>query len=75
MMLLDKVVMVNISRKHRMNVVNSTETELVSVTDVLDVILWYKYFMEAQRYTLESNVLCSDDNLTILRAYSGTISA
>ena len=74
-MLLDKVVMVNISRKHRMNVVNSTETELVSVTDVLDVILWYKYFMEAQRYTLESNVLCSDDNLTILRAYSGTISA
>ena len=43
---------VNIVIKHKMNVGISTESELVSIADVLDMIMWCKYFMEAQGYTI-----------------------
>ena len=43
-----------------------TEAELVSIVDVLGVIMWCKYFMEAQGYTIEANILCKDNKLTIL---------
>ena len=51
---------VNISRKHKMNFGSSTESELVSVADLLGMMLWYKYFMEAQGYTIENNILYQD---------------
>jgi hypothetical protein len=48
MMVMGKGAIVNISRKHKMNVASSTESKLVSIADVLGMILWCKYFMEAQ---------------------------
>jgi hypothetical protein len=39
MMSMGKGAMVNISRKHKMDVVSSTESELVSIVDVLGMIL------------------------------------
>ena len=48
---------VNIVRKHKINVTNSTASEMVSIVNVLVMILWCKYFMEAQRYTIESTLL------------------
>ena len=67
--------MVNIARKHKMNVGSSTESELVSIADILGMILWCKYFLEAQGYTVESNVLYQDNKLTILLAKNGRMSA
>ena len=43
--------LINISRKHKLNVGSSTESELVSIADVLGIMMWSKYFMEAQGYT------------------------
>ena len=57
MMSMGKGAIVNITIKHKMNVVSSTESELVSITNVLGMILWCKYFMEVQGYTIESTLL------------------
>ena len=48
---------VNVSRRHKLNVGSSTESELVSIADVLGVMIWCKYFMEAQGYTIDNNLL------------------
>ena len=46
MMSMGKGDTVNISRKHKLNIGSSTEAELVSITDVLGMMMWCKYFME-----------------------------
>ena len=45
------------SRKLKINVAISTESGLVSISDVLGMIMWCKYFMEAQGYKIENNIL------------------
>ena len=57
MMLMGKGAIVNMSRRHKLNVGSSTESELVSIADVLSVMIWCKYFMGAQGYTLDNNLL------------------
>ena len=54
MMSMGKGAIVNVSRRHNLNVGSSTESELVSTADVLGVMIWCKYFMEAQGYTVDS---------------------
>ena len=58
-----------------MNVGSSTHSELISIADVLGVIMWCKYFMEAQGYTNSTNVLYQDNKSTILLAKNGRMSA
>ena len=48
MLSMGKGAIVNILRKYKMNVASSTESELVSISDVLDMIMWCNYFMEYQ---------------------------
>ena len=48
MMSMGKGAIVNIPRKHKMNVDSSTELELVSIADILGMIMCCKYFMESQ---------------------------
>ena len=67
--------LINISRKHKLNVGSSTESELVSIADVLGIMMWSKYFMESQGYTIENNVLYQDNKSTILLAKNGRMSA
>ena len=57
------------------NVVSSAELELVSIVDVLGMLLWCKYFMEAQGYTIEINLLYQDNISTILLSKKGRMSA
>ena len=64
---------VNISKKHRINVDSSTESELVSIADVLGIIMWCKYFMEAQGYTIGNNILYQDNKSTIMLSNNGRI--
>ena len=70
-----KVAIVDVARKHNMNVGSSTESELVSIADVLGMILWCKYFMEAQGYPIENNTLYQENKSTILLAKNGRMSA
>ena len=46
MMSMGRGAIVNISRKHKINVGSSTESELVSIVDVLGVMMRCKYFIE-----------------------------
>ena len=75
MMSMGKSTIVNMSRKHKLNVGSSTESELVSIADVLGVMMWCKYFIEAQGYTIDNNLLYQDNKLTILLAKNGRMSA
>ena len=72
---MEKGSIVNISQKHNMNVGSLTESELVSIADVLGMLLWCKYFMEAKGYTIENNILYQDDKSTILLAKNRRMSA
>ena len=75
MLSMGKGAIVNITRKHKMNDASSTELELVSIANVLGIILWCKYFMEVQGYTIESNLLYQDNKSTILLVKNGRMSA
>ena len=74
MMSMGKGAIVNVSRRHKLNVGSSTESELVSIADVLGVMIWCKYFMEAQGYTIDNNLLYQDNKSTILLAKNGGMS-
>ena len=52
MMSLGKGAVINFSRKQKLNVRSSAEGELVGVDDALPWILWCRYFIEAQGYTV-----------------------
>ena len=75
MMFMGKGVVVNVSRKHAMNVRTSIKSKLVSIADVLGMIVWCKYFIEAQGYTIESIILYQNNNHTILLAKNSRMSA
>ena len=63
------------SRKQKLNTKSSTETELVAVDDKLPDILWMKYFLEAQGYTIEHNIIYQDNMSTMSLEKNGRISA
>jgi hypothetical protein len=65
MMSMGRGAIVNVSRKHKLNIGSSTESELVSIADVLGAMMWCKYFMEAQGYTIDNNLLYQDNKSTI----------
>ena len=75
MMSMGKGYIVNVSRKHKLNTGSSTEAELVSISDVLGMIMWCKYFMEAQGYKIENNILYQDNKSKILLAKNRKMSA
>ena len=54
--------------KQKLNVRSSCEGELVGIDDVLPSILWMRYFLESQGYTIEENILYQDNKSTILLA-------
>jgi hypothetical protein len=61
----------SISRKQKLNTRSSTEAELVGADDVAVMILWTKFFMEAQGYEIERNILYQDNKSTILLENNG----
>lgn len=63
------------SWKQKINVRSSTEGELVGIDDALPLILWCLYFMEAQGYTIEHNIVNQDNQSTLLLARNGRFSS
>ncbi len=71
MMSLGKGAVMSFSRKQKLNVRSSAEGELVGIDDALPWILWCRYFIESQGYTVEQNILYQDNKSTILLAKNG----
>lgn len=62
------------SRKQRINTKSSTETELVAVDDKLGDILWMRYFLESQGYTIDENIIYQDNMSTLSLEKNGRVS-
>ena len=75
MMAMGKGALVNIARKHKLNTGSSTEAKLVSIADVLGMMMCCDYFMKAQGYAIENNILYQDNKSTILLEKNGRTSA
>ena len=63
------------STKQRINTKSSTESELVSLDDALPLILWCLYFIEAQGYLVDKNIVYQDNMSTIRLAVNGSLSS
>ncbi len=59
------------SRRQRLNTKSSTEAELVGADDVLPQMLWTLYFLEAQGYKIDNNILYQDNKSSILLETNG----
>ena len=70
-MSLGKGAVYSTSTRKKINTKSSTEAELVGVNDIMPQLLWTKYFMEAQGYPLDDNLLYQDNQSTILLAKNG----
>eukprot|EP00956_Cyclotella_meneghiniana_P009212 scaffold12647_cov40-Cyclotella_meneghiniana.AAC.1 len=71
MMSLGRGAPISFSRKQKLNVRSSCQGELVGVDDAMPYILWARYFIEAQGYTVEQNIVFQDNKSTILLATNG----
>eukprot|EP00804_Cyclotella_cryptica_P006122 CCRYP_010732-RA/>CCRYP_010732-RA protein AED:0.20 eAED:0.22 QI:0/0/0/1/1/1/2/0/901 len=65
MMSLGNGEVMSFSQKQKLNVRSLSEGELVRINDALPWILWCRYFIEAQGYTVEQNILYQDNKSTI----------
>jgi hypothetical protein len=50
----------------KLNTKSSTEAELVGVDDVMPLVLWTCYFLEAQGYEVRENKVFQDNKSAIL---------
>jgi len=74
LMTLGKGAIASSSRKQKINTKSSTETELVAVDDKLGDILWMRYFLESQGYTIDDNIIYQDNMSTLSLEKNGRIS-
>eukprot|EP00978_Attheya_sp_CCMP212_P015133 scaffold38933_cov32-Attheya_sp.AAC.1 len=63
------------STRQKLNTKSSTEAELVGVSDAMSQILWTRYFMEAQGYGVDENVVGQDNMSTMLLENNGRASS
>jgi hypothetical protein len=63
------------STRQKLNTRSSTETELVGADDMMPQIMWTKYFMQAQGYTLKQTILYQDNRSAILLEKNGKMSS
>jgi hypothetical protein len=59
------------SKRQKLNTKSSTESELVGTDDVMPQMLWTLYFLEAQGYKIDDNVLFQDNKSSILMETNG----
>ena len=63
------------SHGKKLYVRSSTECELVGIDDAIPQIMWGKYLIKDQGYTVGHNILYQDNTLTILLATNGRSSS
>jgi hypothetical protein len=59
------------STQQKLNTKSSTEAELVGVDDVMPLILWTRYFLDAQGYGVNENTVFQDNQSAILLEKNG----
>ena len=59
------------STKQKLNTRSSTESELVGVHNIMPIILWTRYFLKAQGYKVNDNIVYQDNKSTILLENNG----
>jgi hypothetical protein len=59
------------STRQKINTKSSTEAKVVGVSDVLQQLLWTKYFLEAQGYGVSSSIVYQDNQRSILLEKKG----
>ena len=68
MMNLGKGASINHYGKHKLNTKSYTESELVGADDMLVKVLWVLYFIQAQGYTVDQNIMYQNSMTTIRSA-------
>jgi hypothetical protein len=63
------------STKQKLNTRSSTETEIVGADNFMPAIYWTRYFMKAQGYGVNDNVLFQDNKSSILLENNGKASS
>jgi len=71
MMLMGKGATYGSSTRQKLNMRSSTEAELVSVDNMMGQVLWTRYFLEAQGYKVNDNVVHQDNKSAILLEKNG----
>ena len=66
---------VGISTKQKLNTTSSTEAELVAVNDAMPMVIWMRYFLEAQGYDVKDNIVYQDNQSAILLEKNGKASS
>ena len=61
--------------QRKINTKSSTETKLVPVDDLLGDVLWMRYVLEAQGYTIDSNITFQDNMSTLSLEKNGRVLA
>jgi hypothetical protein len=59
------------SKKQKLNTNSSTESEVVGTHDVMPQVLWTLYFLEAQGFKIDDNILYQDNKSSILLESNG----
>jgi hypothetical protein len=59
------------STRQKLNTKSSTEAELVGIDDVMPLILWTRYFLDAQGYDVQENKVFQDNQSVILLEKNG----
>jgi hypothetical protein len=70
-MSLGRGVIYGTSKRQKLNMKSSTESELVGADDVMPQMLWTLYFLEAQGYKIDDNILYQDNKSSILLETNG----
>ena len=66
---------IRIYNKKKLNVKRSTEAELVGADDDLGQVIWTKYFIEGQGYTVEHTIIYQDNISTMILKTNGRCSS
>jgi hypothetical protein len=75
MMTLGKGAATSASNTQKINMGSSTEGEIVGAHDFLGKIMWAKYFIEAQGYTVDQNIVYQDNQATLRLLTNGRLSS
>ena len=64
-MSLGKGVMYSASMKKKLNTKSSTEAELVGINHMMPQILWMRYFLESQGFTVSDIFVYQDNQISM----------
>ena len=66
MLLMIRVSVVGIAKKHKINTKGSTEADLTGDNDTMPQMLWICYFTKSQGFTINNSIIFQDKICTLL---------